>query len=91
MTWAEIRTAFPDRWLVIEALAAHTEADDRRALDRIAVIETCADGSAAFARYRELHRQSPERELYFVRTTNEELKIFERRWVGIRPENAAHT
>lgn len=83
MQWQEIRAAFPDRWLLIEALEAHTEGDRRR-LDRIAVIETCPDGAAAFNRYRELHRQDPRREYYHAHTSREELEIYEERWLGVR-------
>lgn len=83
MRWREIREAHPDHWLVIEALEAHTDGA-RRLLDRIAVVERCADGQSAFQRYREMHRAWPERELYFVHTAREELEIQERRWFGIR-------
>jgi hypothetical protein len=38
--WQEVRAAHPDQWLVIEALEAHSE-NDRRILDRIAVIDVC--------------------------------------------------
>jgi hypothetical protein len=38
MRWADVRSAHPDQWLVIEALEAHTE-NRRRVFDRIAVIE----------------------------------------------------
>jgi hypothetical protein len=40
MLWSEIRKTYPKQWLVIEALEAHTMPNDRRELDKIAVIET---------------------------------------------------
>ena len=46
MLWSEIRRAYPDQWLIIEALQAHTEANRRR-LDHITVIETCTNGTEA--------------------------------------------
>lgn len=46
MRWLQVRQAYPDQWLVIEALEAHT-VDNQRQLDRIAVIETCRDGKGA--------------------------------------------
>jgi len=82
--WAEIRVTYPDRWLVVEALEAHTAPDNRRRLDRLAVIETCPNGDAAMRRYRQLHLEHPDREFYFVHTSREELDIRERYWVGIR-------
>ena len=90
MRWAEIRTQYPDRWLIVDALEAHTE-DDRRKVDQMTVVEVCADGATAYERYRELHRRHPLREFYFVHTAREELDIRERRWLGVRTTYAANT
>lgn len=84
MIWQEVRQRYPAQWLVIEALEAHTTADNQRRLDRIAVIDMCADGQAAMQTYRRLHQQFPHREFYFVHTSRDELNIQERRWIGIR-------
>jgi len=89
MQWSEIRKDYPNQWLVIEALEAHTTQDNRRQLKRIAVIERCSDGSAAMQSYRRLHQQYPDREFYFVHTSREELDIREQQWLGIRRSNAA--
>jgi len=83
MKWPEIRNNYPEQWLIIEAMKAHTE-NRQRLLDHIAVIETCIDGAAAMKRYQELHRQYPQREFYFVHTQQEKLDITERRWAGLR-------
>jgi len=77
MVWSEVRKAYPDQWLVIEALEAHTEGS-QRLLDRIAVIETCPDGASAMQRYQRLHRNYPLREFYYVHTSRENLDIRER-------------
>jgi hypothetical protein len=87
MRWAEIRRQYPDQWLVIDALEAHTEGD-RRKLEQMTVVEVCPDGATAFQRYRELHRQYPLREFYFVHTAREELDIRERHWLGLRRNHA---
>ncbi|MBI5442582.1 MAG: hypothetical protein HY900_15375 [Deltaproteobacteria bacterium] len=84
MTWNEVRAAYPKQWLVVEALEARTLPDDRRIVERFAVVDTCQDGRSAMLRYQALHREYPERELYFVHTQREELDIRERRWVGVR-------
>ena len=84
MNWSQVRQAYPNRWLIIEALQAHN-LGDRRELDELFVVEECADGSAAFRRYQELHTKFPEREFYFVHTARETLDIVERQWLGIRP------
>jgi len=59
MLWSEIRKVYPNQWLVIEAIKAHTTADSHRILDEIAVIEICNDGNSAMHRYRQLHAQFP--------------------------------
>ena len=84
MLWSEIRKAYLNQWLVIEAIEAHTTPSSQRELDKIAVIEICVDGNTAMKRYRHLHSEFPEREFYFVNTSREELDIRERQWVGIR-------
>ena len=89
MRWSEVRQAYPDQWLIIEALQAHTQGD-RRQLTRIAVIETCPDGTSALRSYRRLHQEFPQREFYFVHTDREELDIKERQWVGIQRNHAAY-
>jgi hypothetical protein len=84
MNWEEIRKSFPEQWLIIEALEAHTTADNQRHLDRVAMIETCRDGAEALKRYRVLHLKEPQRELYYVHTGRVELDIREQQWLGIR-------
>jgi hypothetical protein len=91
MIWQEIRVTYPDQWLIIEALEAHTTVDNQRMLDRLAVTETCTDGNSAMQRYRALHNEYPQREFYFVHTSREELDIQERQWHGIRSNNAVIT
>jgi hypothetical protein len=88
MRWVDATRQYPNAWLIIEALDAHTE-DQRRVVDRLTIVEACADGAAAFRRYRELHAAHPERELYFAHTANAELEIDERPWVGVRWSDAA--
>lgn len=88
MKWSDVRNNYPDQWLIIEALEAHTTEDTLRRIDDLAVIETCADGDRAMARYRELHQKYPQREFYFVHTSKEELDIQERQWHGIRRSHA---
>ena len=83
MRWKEVRKAYPNQWLVIEAVEAHSK-EEHRILDKIAVVEACADGAAAMQRYRNLHKAYPEREYYFVHTRRVDLDIRERQWLGIR-------
>ena len=89
MNWAEIRTIYPNQWLVVEALEAQTTPDQRRVLERMAVVERCANGETAFERYRQLHRQYPNREYYYLHTSRERLDIQEVQWMGVRRSHAA--
>lgn len=89
MHWQDIRNTYPDQWLVIEALEAETTSDRRRLLKRIAVIERCETGDAAFQRCRRLLELHPDREFYFAHTSRESLVIYERNWVGVRRNDAA--
>lgn len=87
MDWEEIRQAYPDQWLIIEAVEAHSEGG-LRVLDRVAVIASCPDGEHAVETYRRLHDEFPEREFYFIHTSRAALQIEERLWVGIRSIHA---
>ena len=80
MLWSEIRKSYPNQWLIIEALKAHTSPDKQRLLEQLAVIETCDGGNVAMQRYRHLHQTYPSREFYFVHTSRKELEIYERQW-----------
>lgn len=90
MQWADVRQAYPNEWLIIEALEAETSPTHQRNLKRIAVMERCPDASAALQSYRRLQKQYPFREFYFVHTSREVLDIREQAWVGIRSDYAAH-
>jgi hypothetical protein len=83
MSWEEICKLFPSRWLLVEAIDAHSE-NERRFLDDIAVIDTYPSGRAAIAAFLELHEKPPRRELYVLSTDREILEIEELRWSGIR-------
>ena len=89
MIWSEVRHAYPNRWLIIEAVEAHTAAE-RRILDKIAVMEACDDNAAVMLAYERWHQAYPQREFYFVHTGREELDIRERRRLGIRRSYAAY-
>jgi hypothetical protein len=83
-TWTELRKIYPNQWLVVEALKAHTTFDQKRHVEQLAVLESCSTGSAAMQKYRKFHQQYPTREFYFVHTSREELDIRVRKWLGVR-------
>ncbi len=83
MLWSEIRRHYPNEWLLIEAIEARSE-ENQRVLEDIAVVASFPDSVAAMERYTSLHHEAPQRELYVCHTEREELQIRERRWLGIR-------
>jgi hypothetical protein len=76
MVWAEVRAAFPDQWLLLEAIEAHS-VPGRRVIEQIAVLEKIEDDRAIFRRYREVRKKLPGREIFFFHTKNEEILIEE--------------
>lgn len=83
MKWQQIREHHPEQWLLIEAVKAHTE-DDQRILEEISVIDEYTCSQDAMQAYRNLHLEDPEREMFVVHTSRSELDIKIRRWVGLR-------
>ena len=83
MTWSDVRRQYPDRWVLLEAINAHSE-NERRCLDDVAVVDTFTDSVLAFQRYQVLHRLAPQRELYVVHTDRKTPAISERAWLGVR-------
>ncbi len=83
MKWQEIRAQYPQRWLLIEAIKAHSKAS-KRIIEQLAVIDTFSDSATALKSYQQLHREAPERELYVFHTSRDKLDITERTWLGIR-------
>lgn len=83
MRWDEIRCQYPERWVLVEALGAHSVAG-HRILDQLAIVDTFEDSDAALKEYAALHRHAPERELYVLHTSRHTIEIAERRWLGLR-------
>ena len=83
MKWTEIRTQYPKKWLLVEAIKARTKAD-QRILMQLAVLGSFANSKVALQKYAQFHRQTPERELYVFHTSREKLIVTERKWLGIR-------
>jgi len=63
MLWQEIRQHYPEQWLLVEALTATTDAN-KRIVDQLAVVDSFGNSTQALEQYSELHKQSPDRELY---------------------------
>ncbi len=83
MNWENIRENYPKQWILVEAIEAHSESG-KRILDQLAVLNTFYDSLSAMRSYKELHKKSPQRELYVLHTDRLSLDISERQWIGIR-------
>lgn len=83
MKWQEVRTHYPEQWLLVEAIKAHS-VKNKRILEHLAVISTFPDSTAALKSYAQFHQDAPERELYVFHTSRETLDVTEKRWLGIR-------
>lgn len=83
MNWKQVRATYPKKWLLIEAIKAHTKSD-QRILDQIAVLGAFPTSKTALQKYARIHHEAPMRELYVFHTSREKLQVVERRWVGVR-------
>ena len=82
MKWADIRSTYPDQWLILEVLASHTD-DEVIVPDWLAVIESCADAAAVMPRYGALRQEYPGRFLCFGHTSRTTLEFEELFWAGV--------
>ena len=83
MQWQEIRQYYPYQRLLLEAVKAHSEGD-QRIPDQLAVLDAFSDSAATLSAYARLHREIPDRELYVFHTSRDTLDIREQHWLGIR-------
>ncbi|MBT7094353.1 MAG: hypothetical protein HN936_13990 [Bacteroidetes bacterium] len=83
MNWDKVRKIYPNQWVLIEALKAHSDSG-KRLLDQLSVLNSFSDSLSAMQSYKHIHKNSPQRELYVIHTQKESLNIEERTWAGIR-------
>ncbi|NMD72840.1 hypothetical protein HHO41_21715 [Bacillus sp. DNRA2] len=84
MKWEEVCQAFPDQWVLIEALQAYTNDESERILEEVAPLKKFSKSPEAMRAYQELHRENPSRELYVLHTSRTKPNIIEKKWVGVR-------
>ncbi len=83
MKWAEIRSGYPNKWVLIEALSGNTIGNLRK-LDDICIMEVFNDSRSALESYSVKHSQHPNKEMYVFHTSRENIEVEERNWLGIR-------
>ncbi len=75
MTWQEIREKFARNWLLVEAIEAHDEGNQRIVNDLSVVGIYGEDFWSGWHRYLALHALDRHREYYVVHTDREALNI----------------
>ena len=84
MKWKDVKSVYNNQWVMIEAVNAHSDGE-KRIIDDLSVVEVFGDDSLkAMLKYKEIHRENKQRELYVVHTSREELDIKEKTWIGVR-------
>ena len=62
MKWQEVRQSHPDRWLLVEAAHARSEAD-QRILDDLVVLDTYEDSAIREEARKEIDHKTIEKRL----------------------------
>lgn len=83
MKGSEVRQLFPERCVLVEALKSETRGKER-IIEEMSVIADFENGNAAWKVYKKLHAENQNRELYLFHTNNEEIKIIEQPYIGVR-------
>ena len=84
MKWEDVRQAFPEQWILIEAIQAHTNKKNERVLEEIVPLDRFSNSPDAMRVYQEIHRDEPNRELYVLHTSRKRPNIIEKKWAGVR-------
>ncbi|WP_071458642.1 hypothetical protein [Bacillus massilinigeriensis] len=83
MKWSEVREHFPQRCVLVEAIKSETRGKER-VIEDMAVIDEFENGNAAWKEYKKLHAENQSRELYIFHTNNDEIKVIEQPYIGVR-------
>ncbi|GIN63667.1 hypothetical protein J27TS8_36600 [Robertmurraya siralis] len=83
MKGSEVRQLFPERCVLVEALKSETRGKER-IIEEMSVIDDFENGNAAWKVYKKLHAENQNRELYIFHTNNEQIKIIEQPYIGVR-------
>ena len=84
MKWEDVCQAFPDQWVLIEAVKAYTNEESERILEEVAPLKKFSNSPEAMRAYQDLHHENPSRELYVLHTNRKKPNIIEKKWVGVR-------
>ncbi|KOR32370.1 hypothetical protein TI05_07670 [Achromatium sp. WMS3] len=82
MNWHEVRSIYPNRWVLLEAIESHHQGDKWHP-DQLTIINEFVDITSALSVRRQLRSQMPKRDLFIAHTNNLVLDIQERQWIGV--------
>ncbi|GIN59342.1 hypothetical protein J8TS2_36610 [Lederbergia ruris] len=82
MRWQDVQRRFPNEWVVLEVIKAHSK-EGKRYIEEIVVIDRFENSREAMRRYDELRQEKPYREYCFFHTSRPNL-VARERYVGIR-------
>ncbi|WP_179952617.1 hypothetical protein [Cohnella abietis] len=82
MKWNEVQNLYPNEWVVIEAIQAHSD-EGLRLVDEMAIVQKFDDSFEAMKQCNELQRERPANEFYFFHTSRPRVEIRERRCYAI--------
>lgn len=82
MLWKEVQDQFPNKWVLLEVVKAHT-LEGNRYIEEVVVVDRFDDSTTAMRQYSELHKRSPHREYCFFHTSRPNL-IARERFIGVR-------
>lgn len=58
--------------------------DNEKVIKELSVIGSFDNGNAAWRAYKKIHDEDQSRELYIFHTENEDIKVIERPYIGVR-------
>jgi len=74
MTWQELRTLYPEQWVLVEAIEAATQ-NGQRIIANLHLIGDFDNWHKAWEQYKVLHRIDRQREYYVLHTSKQTLDI----------------
>ena len=83
MKWEAAVRAYPNKWLLFEAIEAFSK-NGKRIVEDLSVINSFDDSREALREYSTIHKKDKSREMYVYHTQNKKLDIEERSWIGVR-------
>ncbi|EJS73594.1 hypothetical protein CN425_20810 [Bacillus cereus] len=83
MNWSEIRSKYPDTLVLVEAVSVYSKGN-KRMIQEMSVVDEYNSTESAWAAYKKIHRDFPQREFYIFHTRKEEIEVEEQRFSGVR-------